>query len=196
MRRFIGVLYIFFIIFILAQYCSASTVQDQLEVSINKIFDILNAPVLKGEEAVQQRREALRKVIYERFDFAVSARLSLGRNWRQLTEEEKELFVELFGKLLEQTYSNKIESYTDEKVEFLKERISGDKAQINTRLLGNDMEILIDYRLYKKYDNEWRIFDIVVEGVSLVNNYRSQFAEILQRDDFGKLIEELKAMTN
>lgn len=196
MRRLVSALYIFFMIFIAAQYCSASTVQEQLEDSINKILDILKTPDLKGEEAAQQRREALRKAIYERFDFAASARLSLGRNWRQRTEEEKQLFVELFGKLLEQTYASKIESYTDEKVEFLRERIFGEKAQINTRLLGDNIEIFIDYRLYKKDDDQWQIFDIVVEGVSLVNNYRSQFAEILQRNDFGKLIEELRAMTN
>jgi phospholipid transport system substrate-binding protein len=195
MIKFISFLYILSLVFIPTDYCLASTVQDQLEGSINELLEILKDPALKGEDATQERREALRKVIYERFNFAIAARLSLGKNWAKHSEEEKKIFVGLFGKLLEQTYAEKIESYTDEKVEFLRERIAGSKAQVNTKLFGNDTEILIDYRLYKDEDGVWRIFDIVVEGVSLVNNYRSQFTQILQRDDFGKLIEELKIMT-
>ena len=195
MKNFLSLLFIFFVIFIPADYCFASTVQEQLAGSINELLDILKDPALQGEDKIPERREALRKIIYERFDFAVTARLSLGRNWAQVNEEEKTIFVELFGTLLEQTYASKIESYTNEKVEFVKERISGNKAQINTRLIGDDMEIFIDYRLYRESEDKWRVFDIIVEGVSLVNNYRSQFSEILQKDDFSTLIEKLREMT-
>jgi phospholipid transport system substrate-binding protein len=195
MMKFVTLIYILSLFFIPANYCSASDVQDQLEISINRILDILKDPTLKGEDKTEQRREILREAIYERFNFTLMSRLSLGKNWRERTEEEKEVFTELFGKLLEQSYASKIESYTDEKVEFLKERISGNKAQINTMLVGNTTKIFIDYRLYEEDDGQWRIFDIIVEGVSLINNYRSQFSEIIQKENFEKLIEKLKDMT-
>ena len=98
----------------------------------------------------------------------------------------------MFGKLLEETYISKIEGYSNEKIEYLKENITDKKAQINTRIMTEKVEIPIDYRLYQEKDGTWRVYDLVIEGVSLVANYRSQFDVILQRDNYQKLIEELK----
>lgn len=172
--------------------CFASPVQDQLQASITKIIEILKDPALKGEAATQQRRESLRKVIYGQFSFEKMSQLCLGRHWKDRSDEEKKTFVELFGKLLEETYISKIEGYTDERVEYLKEVITDKKAQINTKIVTEKIEIPIDYRLYQEKDGSWRVYDLIIEGVSLVGNYRSQFDEILQRDNYEKLIQELK----
>jgi phospholipid transport system substrate-binding protein len=172
--------------------CFASSVQDQLQVTIGKIIEILKDPSLKGEAATQQRRETLRKVIFEQFSFEKMSQLCLGKHWRERSDEEKKAFIELFGKLLEDTYISKIEGYTSEKVEYLKEVITDKRAQVNTKIVTEKIEIPIDYRLYQEKDGSWKVYDLVIEGVSLVGNYRSQFDEILQRDNYEKLIEELK----
>ena len=172
--------------------CFASPAQDRLQENINKIIAILKDPALKGEAATQQRRESLRKVIYEQFSFEKMSQLCLGKYWKDRSDEEKKAFIELFGKLLEETYLSKIEGYTNEKAEYLKEIITDKKAQINTRIITEKIEIPIDYRLYQEKDGSWRVYDLIIEVVSLVGNYRSQFDEILQRDNYEKLIQELK----
>ena len=172
--------------------CFASSVQDQLQGTISRILEILKDPALKGEASTQQRRETLRKVIYEQFSFEKMSQLCLGKYWKDRSDEEKKAFIELFGKLLEETYLSKIEGYTNEKAEYLKEIITDKKAQINTRIITEKIEIPIDYRLYQEKDGSWRVYDLIIEGVSLVGNYRSQFDEILQRDNYEKLIQELK----
>ncbi len=179
-------------IFFPATSCFASSIQDQLQATIGKIIEILKDPALKGEAATRQRREILRKVIYEQFSFEKMSQLSLGRHWRDRSDEEKKDFVELFGKLLEDTYISRIEGYTNEKIEYLKEVITDKRVQVNTKIITEKIEIPIDYRLYQEKDGSWKVYDLVIEGVSLVGNYRSQFDEILQRDNYEKLIEELK----
>ncbi len=179
-------------VFLPAASSLASSVQDQLQGSINKIIEILKDPALKGETSTQKRRETLRKAIHERFSFEKMSQLSLARHWKDRSDAEKKEFVGLFGKLLEETYLSKIEGYSNEKVEYLKENITDKKAQVNTRIITEKIEIPIDYRLYQEKDGSWMIYDLVIEGVSLVANYRSQFDEILQRDNYQKLLEELK----
>ena len=179
-------------IFFPVSSCLASPVQDQLKVTISKVIEILRDPAFKGDAFAKQRRETLRKVIYERFSFEKMSQLCLGKHWKDRTDDERKVFIELFGKLLEETYISKIEGYTNEKVEYLKEVITDKKAQVNTRIITEKIEIPIDYRLYQEKDGSWMVYDLIIEGVSLVGNYRSQFDEILQRDNYQKLIEELK----
>ena len=179
-------------IFSPASHCLASPVQDQLQGTITKVIEILGNPEFKGDASIRQRRESLRKVIDERFSFEKMSQLCLGKYWKDRSDTEKKEFIELFGKLLEETYISKIEGYSNEKIEYLKENITDKKAQINTRIMTEKVEIPIDYRLYQEKDGTWRVYDLVIEGVSLVANYRSQFDVILQRDNYQKLIEELK----
>ncbi len=174
----------------------ASSVQDQLKASIDQILDVLRDPALKGEAAAEQRREKLRSIIYERFSFAKMSQLSLAKHWKQRSDDEKKEFIELFGKLLEDTYVSKIEAYTDEKVEYLKEFVKKKKAQVYTKIITDSVEIPIDYRMYKTKSGEWMVYDMVIEGVSLVGNYRSQFDQILQKGDYASLLAELKKKIN
>ncbi|MEX1314296.1 MAG: ABC transporter substrate-binding protein [Desulfotignum sp.] len=169
--------------------------RKQLELSINAILDILKDDELKQEANTALRREALRKKIYERFDLEKMSQFSLGRHWRGVTPEQRKTFVTLFSQLLEKSYVEKIESYTDEQVLYVKEQVRNDKAQIDTKIITDSIEIPIDYRMYQTEDGKWMVYDIVVEGVSLVANYRSQFSQMLDSGTFESLILELEKKT-
>ncbi|MCP3871795.1 MAG: ABC transporter substrate-binding protein [Desulfobacteraceae bacterium] len=179
-------------IFLPVNNASASSVQDSLKASIDQILEVLRDPSLKGDEFVEKRRQILRKLINKRFSFAKMSQLSLARHWKKRSDEEKIAFIELFGKLLEDTYVSKIEEYTDEKVVFLKEFVKKKKAQVSTKIITDSVEIPIDYRMFKAKSGDWMVYDMVIEGVSLVGNYRSQFNQILKKDDYEKLVEVLK----
>ena len=190
--RFVFPVFFIVLLFLPNHRVYASPVQDQLKITIDKILEILRDPSLKGEEQVEKRRVSLRKVINERFSFAKMSQLSLGRHWKKRSDEEKKIFIDLFGQLLEETYISKIEAYTDEKVVFVKEYVKKKKAQINTKIVTQTIEIPINYRMYNAKDGSWLVYDLVIEGVSLVGNYRSQFDQMLQKDSYEKLVEELK----
>ncbi|MCD4720439.1 MAG: ABC transporter substrate-binding protein [Desulfobacula sp.] len=194
MKLFKFIFPVFFMVFLFLSnhHAHASPVQDQLKTSIDKMLEILRDPSLKGEEQVEKRRASLRKVIDERFSFAKMSQLSLGRHWKKRSDEEKKIFIDLFGQLLEETYISKLEAYTDEKVVYVKEYIKKKKAQINTKIITETIEIPIDYRMYNTKDGAWLVYDLVIEGVSLVGNYRSQFDQMLQKDSYEKLVEDLK----
>ena len=170
----------------------ASPVQDQLKNTIDNILKILRDPSLKADEKQEQRRALLRKTIHEKFSFAKMSQLSLARHWRERSDQEKKEFIDMFGQLLEETYISKIESYTDEKVIYVKEFVKKKKALIYTKIITDTIEVPIDYRMYQTKKEIWMVYDIVIEGVSLVGNYRSQFDQILQKDSYEKLVEDLK----
>ncbi len=194
MKRFRILILIFFavcIFFPVDKVC-ASPVQDQLKVTLDQILEVLRDPSLKGEEYTEKRRASLRNIIYKRFSFDKMSQLCLARHWKKRSDDEKKTFIELFGKLLEQTYISKVESYSDEKVVFVKEFVNKKKAQVNTKIITDTIEIPIDYRLFKTNDGTWMVYDLVIEGVSLVGNYRSQFKQMLQKDSYEQLLEEIK----
>ena len=173
-------------------YALASPAQEQLQTTIDKLIKTLKDHDLKGDTQIEQRREALCNVINERFSFAKMSQLSLARHWKKRSAEEKEVFIKLFGKLLEETYISKIETYTDEKIVYGKEKIKKNKAKIYTKVVTQSLEIPIDYSMYKTKQGSWMVYDLVIEGVSLVGNYRSQFSKILEKDSYEKLLEDLK----
>jgi phospholipid transport system substrate-binding protein len=198
MKRFRVIILIAFAacIFFPVNNTHASSVQDQLKVSLDQILEILRDPSLKGEEYTQKRRTALRKVIHERFNFAKMSKFSLARHWNKLSDEEKKSFIELFGQLLEQTYVSKIESYTNEQVIFVKEYVKNKKAQVNTKVVTDTIEIPINYRMSQTDSGAWMVYDVIIEKVSLVGNYRSQFDQILRKGSYEKLMEKLKKKIN
>ncbi len=175
-----------------AGVASASPAQDQLKQTIDSVMQVLNNPELKGEAQKEKRREVLGKIVEERFDFKKMSQLSLARHWKERTEPERQEFVALFGRLLKDTYISKMEGYTDEKVIFLKERIKKKKAQIDTKIITQTVEIPINYRMFTKKKDQWMVYDVVIEGVSLIGNYRSQFGQMLEKDSFEDLMEKLK----
>ena len=172
-----------------------STGADQLRASINKIQAILTDPAFEGESKKAERRRRLREIVYSRFDFNEMAKRSLGTEWKKRSPEEKKEFVQLFTSLLENAYLDKIESYNGEKVQYLNERQDKDFSEVNTKVFGNrGEEFSLDYRLHN-INGDWKVFDVVIENISLVNNYRAQFRRVLARSSFGELVQTMKQKT-
>lgn len=168
-------------------------VTNEVQKSIDRIISILTDPKYKGPEKKTERRALIRQMANERFNWEEMARRSLGPHWRDRSEAERKEFISLFGNLLERTYIDKIESYSGEKVIYAGESVDGEYSTANTKVLTkNGTEVPLDYRLMK-VNGQWKVYDIVVAGVSLVNNYRSQFNSILVRSSFKDLLEKLKA---
>ena len=171
---------------------AASPAQDQLKQSIDAILAVLRNPELKADAQKEHRREALEKIVEERFDFEKMSQLSLARHWKERSASEKSEFVALFGRLLKDTYLSKMEGYTDERVVFITELIKEKKAQIDTKIITQTVEIPINYRMFTRENDQWLVYDMVIEGVSLIGNYRSQFGQMLEKDSFEDLMDKLK----
>jgi phospholipid transport system substrate-binding protein len=165
---------------------------DQVRQSVDKLLAILADPRLKQEGKKNERREELKKVIYQRFDFTEMARRSLGPEWRRHTPEEQKEFVKLFTDLLERTYLGQIESYNGEKVQYLSEREDHSYAEVQTKLVNNKgQEFSVNYRLHN-VNGDWKVYDVVSEDISLVNNYRAQFSRVLASSSYQELVHRMK----
>jgi phospholipid transport system substrate-binding protein len=175
-----------------ARQASAGPPTDQLKSAIDRVVRIVEDQSLKGDDRVAERRLAVRKIADDIFDFSEIARRALARHWQPLTDKQRAEFVSLFSDLLERSYMSKIELYGGEKIQYIGERMDGDTATVATRIATkNGTEVPIDYRLLKKGDR-WLVYDVNIEGVSLVSNYRTQFNKIIQTASFTDLIQKLK----
>jgi len=168
---------------------------EQLRPFVDKIVSVLTDPTLQGEKKCFERREKVMMIVRERFDFFEMSKKVLGRQWRKLSVEEKQEFVDLFTSLLEHAYIGKIEDYSQQKVEFKGQRIKGDRAQVRTLLIDKEVIIPVSYIMLLKGE-KWMVYDIVVEGVSLVRNYLDQFKEILRKDSYASLLKQLQDKVN
>ena len=178
---------------LLAPVASAGIPTDQLKGAIERVVKTLENPLYKGENRVQERRAAVRKIANEIFDFGEIARRSLGRHWQGRTDAEHEEFVSLFADLLERSYISKIDQYGGEKIVYTAEKVESDNSVVSTRLITkNGTEVPIDYRLVKRGER-WLVYDVSIEGVSLVSNYRTQFNKIIQTASYGELIRRMKS---
>ena len=184
------------ILFILLNQSASGQVQkpgDQVRQTIDKLLAILKDPQLKGESKNNERRKELREVLYRRFDFREMAKRSLGSNWPRRSPDEQKEFVQLFTNLLEGAYLDEIESYSGEKVQFLKEQADSDYAEVNTKIINKKgQEFSINYRLHN-VNGDWKVYDVTIEDISLVNNYRSQFNRLLAKSSYEDLIKKMKA---
>lgn len=166
--------------------------QDQLRQTTDKVLAILSDPSLKSPDKTKERRELISKVVDERFDWEEMARRCLARHWGQRTPEERKEFTRLFRELLERVYMDKVEGYSWNKIFYEGEQVDGDYAAIKVRILtSKDQTIQVEYRTRKK-GNNWLVYDFIVEGVGLVNNYRTQFNEIILKSSYQELVKRLK----
>lgn len=168
---------------------TASEISDGLKSVIDKIIDIVTDPKYKSDKKL--RRDVMRKIIDPKFNYAEMSRRSLADNWNDRTEAERKKFVELFGKLLENSYASKIESYRDEKITYMDEVIKGEYAMVKTLIVRSDDKIHVDYKL-KKTGNDWLVYDFIIESVSMVRNYRSQFSKIIRKDSYKALLDKME----
>ncbi len=166
---------------------------DQLRQTTDRVLAILSDPALKTPEKAKERRELILRAVDERFDWEEMARRCLARHWGQRTQEERQEFVRLFKELLERVYMDKVEGYSWNKILYEGEQIDGDFAAIKVKVFtSKDQTIQIEYRTRKK-GTRWLIYDFSVEGVGLVNNYRTQFNEIILKSSYEELVKRLKA---
>jgi len=166
---------------------------DQVRQTVDQVLNVLRNQELKKKSHTAERRAALRRIIMGRFDFEEMAKRSMGMHWRNLTPEQRKEFTALFTDLLERSYLNKIESYEDESIVYTGERVDGTFAEVKTQIITKrKTQIPIDYRL-KKEGNQWYAYDVIIEGVSLVNNYRTQFNTIIRRESYEALVKRMKA---
>jgi phospholipid transport system substrate-binding protein len=165
---------------------------EQLKAQIDRVLKVLDDPELKKEGRNRERRAAVRKIANDIFDFGETARRSLARHWQGRTPAERDEFVQLFSDLLERSYISKVELYGGEKIQYLGDAVDGDQARAQTRLLTKSgSEIPIEYRMHRKGDR-WLVYDVIIEGVSLVANYRTQFNKIIQTDSYQALIKKMR----
>ena len=171
----------------------AATAQEQLKGAIDRVVTTLESPALKGDGKAAERRRAVRKIANEIFDFGEIARRSLGRYWQPLSAAQRSEFVGLFGDLLERSYISKIELYGGEKIIYNGERVDGDLATVSTKIITkNGTEVPVDYRLFRRGEN-WMVYDVNIEGISLVSNYRTQFNKIIQTSGYNALVDRMKS---
>jgi len=141
---------------------------------------------------MRAKRERIEAAAVRLFDFVELSKRTLGLNWNRFTPDQRKVFVQLYQSLLEETYVDRITSYSNERLNFSKEvPLSDSTAEVRTTVLAKGEEVAINYRLIRK-DGEWRVYDVVVEGVSLISNYRSQFREILGNGSPQTLIDSLE----
>jgi phospholipid transport system substrate-binding protein len=162
-----------------------------MKTTIDEVLRIVRDKELKQPAKADARRHMLETVVSARFDYTEMSRRALGAPWNQLTDQQKQEFVDLFRTLLTNSYADRIETYSGEGVEYLNERTEKEYAEVRTKVLSGKTEIPLDYRLMNKAD-EWRVYDVVVDNVSLVNNYRGQFTKILRASSYTDLVDQLR----
>jgi len=174
----------------LASAAFASPIED-VKKTVDEVVHIVADKEMKKNEA--KRRQALKKAIGSIFDYPEMAKRSLGKHWNVRTAAEKKQFAELFATLLENSYAGKIESYNNEKIVYIKEILEEEYAEVKSKVVtaARD-EFTLDYRLFKQ-NGKWMVYDVIIEGVSLVSNYRSQFNKIITANGYAKLVEKLQS---
>jgi len=177
---------------IVARTAAAGVPTEQIKTTVEKALVVLKDPQLKTPAKMSERRDQLRQILFARFDFTEMARRALGANWRRRTPQEQEEFVRLFTEVLERAYAGIIESYSDEKILYTNERIDGSFADVGSKIVtSKGEEYSINYKAHL-VSNEWKVYDVVAENISLVNNYRSQFTRVIAHESYDELVRRLK----
>ena len=183
---------LFLAIALVAMPATADVPTDQIRATVDKAIIVLKDPRFKPPAKNKERRDQLRQVLFARFDFTEMAKRALGANWRRRTPKEQEEFVRLFTELLERAYADTIESYTDEKIVYTSERLDGNYADVNSRVVTRKgEEFSLNYKTHL-IGGEWRVYDVIVENISMVNNFRSQFNRVIANASYEELIRRLK----
>ena len=194
MRRVLpGLLILMFLISPL--HAEAGLPLDTVQGHVNNVLNVLRNPALQGEANKEAKEKKIESIADQMFDYIALSKLTLGRSWKEFNKEQQKEFVSLYRSILEKAYMDKILSYTDEKVLFDKEMMLSEiKAEVQTRIITKSAEIPINYRVYLK-DGQWRVYDVIIEGISLIKNYRTQFREILANNPPEEVLKILREKT-
>ena len=165
-----------------------SKITADIRGTIDQVMEIIADQNLKSNPVL--KREKLRQVIGLRFNFKQMVMRSLAKNYKDRSDAERKEFTSLFKKLLENSYASKIENYKDEKINYVDEKIKGKYAMVRTQIVRKDGVVDVDYKMLKDGD-QWLVYDFVIEGVSLIRNYKSQFSKIISTESYAALVSKL-----
>ena len=174
-------------------FSASSQITQDLKGTIDKVIEIFADESLKNDR--EARRKALRETINERFHYRQMVMRSLAKNWNDRSDQAREEFIGLFKRLLENSYASKLEAYSNEKINYIDEIVKGGYALVKTEVVRKGSTIAVDYKLIKEGDN-WKVYDFVIAGVSMIRNYRSQFAKIIRKDSYEVLVRKLTDKVN
>ncbi|HXU90745.1 MAG TPA: ABC transporter substrate-binding protein [Methylomirabilota bacterium] len=175
-----------------ASYATAGVPTDTVRDYTDAVVKVLEDPSLKVEDRKAERRAAVRKIAIDVFDVQETARRALGPHWQQRSPQEREEFVQLFADLLERTYISKIDLFGGEKLRFIDEKVDGDHAVVRGKIITKQgTEVPVEARMINR-TGRWQIYDIVIENISLVGNYRSQFDRIIRTSSYDELAKRLR----
>jgi phospholipid transport system substrate-binding protein len=180
------------LILLLPEPAPGGPATDELRTHISRVLKVLEDPQARTEARAAQRQAEIRRIAADIFDFTEMTRRSLGPHWQARSAAEREEIVQLFTGLLERAYMSKIETYSGERIVWAGETADGDQAVVRTRIVSRQgTEIPIDYRMLRRGEH-WLTYDVTIEGVSLVSNYRTQFNQIIQRASYAELVKRLQ----
>jgi phospholipid transport system substrate-binding protein len=181
-----------FALWLMPPFAVAGVPTEQIRSTVDRALLVLKDPRLKLAAKTKERRDQLKQILFARFDFTEMAKRALGANWRRRTPKEQEEFVQLFTEVLERSYAEIIESYSDEKIIYVGERLDGAYADVASKVLtSKGDEYSINYKAHL-VNSEWRVYDVIAENISLVNNFRSQFNRVIANSSYDELVRRLK----
>lgn len=191
-KRHTGIILVLAVVLMTALAANAATPKETVETGVNKVIGTLGDPAFKAKSKDDQIAQ-IGEVIDEIFDFNELSKRTLGREWRKMKPEQRQEFVQLFRELLQGVYADRLLAYSDQKVLFEKEiMLKKGRAEVQSYLQTSDgTKIPLFYRLTDK-SGSWKVYDVIIEGVSMVKNYRTQFRQILAKDSPEKLLEILR----
>jgi len=197
--KFRGAIFLVGLVLLAGSFAGMSTAAvvdplEQIKTTVSNIIGVMQNQELSRPDRKEVRREKIMAYVSQRFDFEEISKQTLAANWRDLNPEQRKNFERLFSELLKNTYIGRVEAYSNEVVHFDKEIFDGDqrsKVMVYTKVVKNNQEIPINYKLMSK-NGDWFVYDVMIEGVSLVRNYRTEFARILAQDQYPGLIKRLQ----
>jgi phospholipid transport system substrate-binding protein len=189
--QWIGLGIVVSLVVVMAMPAMAGAPTDQLKQRVDEVIKVVDDPALASKPV--ERHAAVRKIAEDVFDYPDTAQRALGPHWNARTPQERQEFVQLFADLLDRAYVGKIDLYQGEKVRYAGETAEGDQATVKTRIVTKKgSEVPVDYRMHLK-NGRWLVYDVIIEGVSLISNYRTQFNKVVQTESYPALVQKLKA---
>ncbi len=174
----------------LKSYAGVAT--DTVKAHVDEVLNVLKTSSAESDTSDNVKKEEIRKIARRMFDFTAMAKATLGKNWKKLDKEQQTEFIRLLRSMLENAYINKILGYTDEKAVFIRERsLSSSRIEVQSNLITKNAEIPMHYRMLRTRD-EWKVYDVIIEGISLIKNYRTQFRQILAKQSPSELLEVMR----
>lgn len=189
-KLLIGLILTVFCVFPL--YAHGGAPLETIQKHVNELLKTLGDPALQNESGKSEKVEKIEVIADKIFDYMELSKLTLSRNWKKLTPDQHKEFIKLYRAVLEKAYVDKILTYKDEKVIFEKEiKLSEKKVEVQSEILTQSKTIPIHYRMKQK-NSEWKVYDVIIEGVGLIKNYRTQFKQILAKKSPEELLEIMR----